>query len=244
MCTAGAGIFAGGAMAGGASVMGGSYHSNTDVSSDTELTANGRPITQECWRGWRPAGKAEYPLSLTPLPSTEEAMANLTKEDAEAVTQSIIDDTVRAMRRNAELGIYLLRIDPARGIMGGSFENRSIRNFDFNKYLRQQIGGPPEGMIDPHAHHILFKEGNRAAQKALVREGQALLRRYGIDPIFGLENLVWAPNRITGQHDIRALRNVVDQLKAVAEIGGTPEFIREILIDTLKDLGDLAAKRS
>ncbi|PNP21798.1 hypothetical protein AL471_013490 [Vibrio alginolyticus] len=52
-----------------------------------------------------------------------------------------------------------------------------------------------------------------AEQQALVTEGQILLRKYGIDPIFDHENLVWAPNRIQGQYDIYALRQVVDTLK-------------------------------
>lgn len=98
-------------------------------------------------------------------------------------------------------------------------------------------------MVDPHAHHILFKEGLGDAQKALVKEGQALLRRYGIDPIWGLENLVWAPNRIKGQHGIEVLRNVVEQLKAVEELGGDFAFIRDQLMIELKRLGKLAAIR-
>ena len=52
------------------------------------------------------------------LPSTEEVMANLTKEDAEAVTQSIIDDTVRAMRRNAETGNLSVENAPGTGYNG------------------------------------------------------------------------------------------------------------------------------
>ncbi len=98
-------------------------------------------------------------------------------------------------------------------------------------------------MIDPHAHHILFKEGNGIAQKALVQEGQALLRNYGIDPIFGLENLTWAPNRIVGQHDIKALTNVVDTLKLVEELGGTQEYLKKKLINALRELGEQAATR-
>ena len=45
--------------------------------------------------------------------------------------------------------------------------------------------------------------------------GQAILRKYGIDPVVGPENLVWAPNRIVGQHDIVALQVVVDGLKEI-----------------------------
>ncbi|WEF32876.1 AHH domain-containing protein [Pseudoduganella chitinolytica] len=111
--------------------------------------------------------------------------------------------------------------------------------FNYGAYLKNLIGGPPEGMIDPHAHHILFKQGNGSTQKALVREGQDLLRRYEIDPIYGPENLTWAPNRVQGQHGEEALRNVVDQLKQVEQFGGS----RADVVKQLERLGQLAAQR-
>jgi hypothetical protein len=117
--------------------------------------------------------------------------------------------------------------------------SQDISRVDFNKHLREIAGPPPADMVDPHAHHILFKEGNGAAQKALVKEGQDLLRRNGIDPIFGKENLVWAPNRVAGQHDIAALRNVIEQVKAVELDGGTYDDI----VDKLRKLGVIAAAR-
>ncbi|MGG4467502.1 hypothetical protein ABER68_05685 [Paenibacillus alvei] len=43
---------------------------------------------------------------------------------------------------------------------------------DFGKYLKGLIGDPPTIMIDPHAHHILFKKGLGEAQQKLVQEGQ------------------------------------------------------------------------
>ena len=203
-----------------------------------ELTAGGRSDNAGMPARMETDGQYFGTSEFDALPSSMEIMANLTKEDAEAVTQTIIDDAVRAMQ-NAETGNLSIENQSGAGYNGDSFENRSVRNFDFNRYLRQQIGAPPERMVDPHAHHILFKEGNGAAQKALVQEGQALLRRHGIDPVYGLENLVWAPNRITGQHDIRALRNVVDQLKAVGSRGG--DFYD--IVDMLIELGEVAASR-
>ena len=116
---------------------------------------------------------------------------------------------------------------------------RSIAKFDFGSYLRKMAGPSPVGMFDPHAHHILFKEGNGVAQKALVQEGQALLRRYDIDPIYGLENLTWAPNRVSAQHDVVALRNVVDSLKQVEQFGGS----RADIVTKLDELGQLVARR-
>jgi len=110
---------------------------------------------------------------------------------------------------------------------------------DFGKYLRGLIGDPPTAMIDPHAHHILFKKGLGEAQQKLVQEGQEILRKYGIDPVIGKENLVWAPNRVAGQHSITALENVVNQLKAVDAAGADLDDIIEIL----EDLGKQAASR-
>ena len=56
----------------------------------------------------------------------------------------------------------------------------AMKNIDFGKYLRNVKGEPPASMIDPHAHHILFKTGREGAQEKLVKEGQEILRKYGI----------------------------------------------------------------
>ncbi|WP_051192370.1 AHH domain-containing protein [Butyrivibrio sp. VCB2001] len=104
-----------------------------------------------------------------------------------------------------------------------------MKNIDFGDYLRTFAGDAPEGMYDPHAHHILFKNGNGEAQQALVEEGQAILREYGLDPVIGHENLVWAPNRVVGQHAYPALEKVVNSLRKVRDDGGTYEEIVEVL---------------
>ena len=72
--------------------------------------------------------------------------------------------------------------------------DEALIKIDFGKYLRGLIGDPPTAMIDPHAHHILFKKGLGQKPQELVREGQEILKKYGIEPIIGKENLVWAPN--------------------------------------------------
>ncbi|MFF2457653.1 T7SS effector LXG polymorphic toxin [Peribacillus simplex] len=115
--------------------------------------------------------------------------------------------------------------------------NEALIKIDFGKYLRGLIGGPPAAMIDPHAHHILFKKGLGQKQKELVAEGQEILKKYGIESIIGEENLVWAPNRIAGQHGIERLQHIVDKLKEVDSFGGT----REKMVDMLKLLGEEAA---
>ena len=78
-----------------------------------------------------------------------------------------------------------------------------------------------------------------AAQQELVKEGQEILRKYGIDPIVGEENLVWAPNRVVGQHDIAALEEVVNALKAVDKAGGDYDDI----VKVLNMFGQIASER-
>ncbi|MDR4904409.1 hypothetical protein S3E15_01814 [Bacillus mycoides] len=77
--------------------------------------------------------------------------------------------------------------------------NEALIKLDFGKYLRGLIDDPPTAMRNPHAHHILFKKGLGQKQKILVQEGQEILRKHGIEPIIGEENLVWAPNTVIGQ---------------------------------------------
>jgi hypothetical protein len=114
-----------------------------------------------------------------------------------------------------------------------------LLNFDFGRHLRAVIGDPPKGMLDPHAHHILFKKGLGEAQQELVEEGQRILRNVGIDPIFGAENLVWAPWRVAQQHGIESLTYVVNKLKELDSMGGDYDDFARLL----KELGELAARR-
>jgi hypothetical protein len=116
----------------------------------------------------------------------------------------------------------------------------NIDTFDFGHHLEQTLGVRiPLGMPDPHAHHILFKWGNGHDQHVLVLEGQVILREAGINPILGIENLAWAPNRVAGQHDIAALRQVVNTLRQVKNAGGDYTDFRM----ALEQLGQVAAQR-
>ncbi|NIE91283.1 hypothetical protein F3J09_10860 [Bacillus sp. Ab-1751] len=125
------------------------------------------------------------------------------------------------------------------GVKGTGKVTKDVDKIDYGAYLKKNIGDPPKDMYDPHAHHIVFKKGNGKAQKELVKEGQEILKEYDIDPILGLENLVWAPNRVKGQHGIEALRNVVDNLKKVRDAGGD----RDDILEMLNKLGDIAKRR-
>ncbi|WP_216773599.1 T7SS effector LXG polymorphic toxin [Metabacillus halosaccharovorans] len=119
------------------------------------------------------------------------------------------------------------------------FSSDDIDKIDYGAHLKKNVGEPPSDMYDPHAHHIVFKKGNGKAQKELVKEGQEILREYDIDPILGLENLVWAPNRVKGQHGYEALKYVVDNIKKVRDAGGD----RDDMVEMLEKLGDVAKRR-
>ncbi|WP_165698738.1 choice-of-anchor D domain-containing protein [Bremerella volcania] len=107
-------------------------------------------------------------------------------------------------------------------------------------YLTALKGAKPAGMYEPHAHHILFKWGNGEAQRALVKEGQKLLREVGIDPIFGKEVLYWAPNKVKGQHSKDTLELLIIDLRKAKASGGT----REDFIEVLEDHARIAAGRT
>ncbi|KWW21754.1 hypothetical protein AS888_04425 [Peribacillus simplex] len=117
--------------------------------------------------------------------------------------------------------------------------NEALIKIDFGKYLRGLIGAPPDAMVNPHAHHILFKKGLGQKQQEMVLEGQEILRSYGVDPIIGKENLVWAPNAVIGQHSLDALEEVVNRLRAVEAMDGDFDDI----VEALEDLGDIASTR-
>ncbi|MCK1992173.1 hypothetical protein GW626_17615 [Peribacillus muralis] len=132
----------------------------------------------------------------------------------------------------------LVRMAKVESEVGGRGTS-NVDQINYGSYLKKNIGNPPSDMYDPHAHHIVFKKGNGEAQKELVKEGQEILREYDIDPILGLENLVWAPNRVKGQHGIEALRNVVDNIKKVRDADGD----RDDMVEMLNKLGDIAKRR-
>jgi hypothetical protein len=88
-----------------------------------------------------------------------------------------------------------------------------LDNFDWDKYLEKVLGVPKRGRPNDHAHHILKKRGTEA-QRAIVQEGQDILREVGIDPYFGKEVLVWA-KKGGGNHSEEVLVRLVEKLRAV-----------------------------
>ncbi|MDP1562755.1 MAG: Hint domain-containing protein [Pirellulaceae bacterium] len=112
---------------------------------------------------------------------------------------------------------------------------KQLKDENFGAHLKRLLGhGPPDEMVRAHAHHILFKSGLGLGQRQLVAEGMEILIRHGIDPVYGLKNLVWAPN-IAGQHAMPALKRVLDALRN-ADRRGT-----DAVWEALRKLGEQAA---
>ena len=84
-----------------------------------ELTAGGVPDNAGMPARMATDGLEGVPSEFDALPSSMEIMANLTKEDAEAVTQTIIDDAVRAMQ-NAETGNLFIENQSGAGYNGNA----------------------------------------------------------------------------------------------------------------------------
>lgn len=85
---------------------------------------------------------------------------------------------------------------------------------------------PPIDMIRAHAHHIVFQKGPAAARK-FIEDSQRILREAGIDPKYGIENFVWAPNK---NHAIDAAKKVNDALREAVDDGKSIQ-------ETLAELG-------
>jgi hypothetical protein len=109
----------------------------------------------------------------------------------------------------------------------------SLKNFPWGKYLKSLIGPPPAWMKRPHAHHIVFKKGAKAMQPYL-KESRKILKKYRIDPLKGLENLVWAPNK---NHTVKAAKAVRDALVKADKIG-----TKSAIDKALKEMGEQFAK--
>ena len=84
-----------------------------------ELTAGGVPDNAGMLARMATDGLEGVPSEFDAPPSAREIMANLTKEDAEAITQTIIDDAVRAMQ-NAETGNLSIENQSGAGYNGGT----------------------------------------------------------------------------------------------------------------------------
>ena len=99
-----------------------------------------------------------------------------------------------------------------------------LKNFKWGQYLKSLIGAPPSWMINPHAHHIVFKQG-RGAMVKYIDKSKAILEKHGIDWLKGKENLVWAPNK---NHSAKSAKYVSDALEKADKLGGKEAVIKEL----------------
>jgi len=139
-----------------------------------------------------------------------------------------IVDVDRVEKREGKFEVYNFKVEDFHTYFVSCFAIL-VPNSDYNKIFTGYIRGSPAGMTDPHAHHILYKKGRGAAQQALAKEGQDILIKHGIDPIWEPENLTWVPNRVPGQHATKPLQDIVDQLKAVDAAGGGYDDIVKVI---------------
>ncbi|MBI2480171.1 MAG: AHH domain-containing protein, partial [Planctomycetia bacterium] len=123
---------------------------------------------------------------------------------------------------------------------------RKAGNDNFTDVIRNFPGGkdalgstyPGAEMLDPltgtmrktHGHHIVRKNGGAASVEA-----QDLLLKYDIDPFYGQQNLIFAPNR--GHTELNEAF-VLKTLKDAAADGGSHAEIQARLTNTLRKLGE------
>lgn len=94
---------------------------------------------------------------------------------------------------------------------------------------RSLFGNPPSWMDRPHGHHVAFQEGSSAASPYAAKSRE-ILEKFGIDPIRGKENLIWASN---AAHSAANAREVLSRLREAANSGGG----RDAVITALRKAG-------
>ncbi|MFA0978944.1 RHS repeat-associated core domain-containing protein, partial [Pseudomonas ficuserectae] len=105
-------------------------------------------------------------------------------------------------------------------------------NVKWGNHLRKIGGGAaPAGMRNPHAHHIVFKEGRGKLMKAYLSKSKAILEKHDIDWYKGKENLIWAPNK---GHTTANAKKVYDALEN-ADAGGLGT--RSDVVSALRKMG-------
>jgi len=107
----------------------------------------------------------------------------------------------------------------SKGALSGSWGDRA----------RVLFGDPPSWMVNPHGHYIAFQEGSGAAS-AYAAKSREILQSFGIDPIHGKENLIWARN---AGHSVANAKEVLSRLTEAAQSGGG----REAVVDALRKAG-------
>lgn len=149
------------------------------------------------------------------LKECEEVLAKeIAKAGRKAATSSTREATESMAARAARTEAQEL-FTSSSGALRGSWGDRA----------RALFGDPPSWMTNAHGHHIAFQEGGDAAG-AYAAKSREILEQYGIDPIHGKENLIWARN---AGHSVANAREVLARLTEAAQSGGGRDAIVEAL---------------
>lgn len=84
-------------------------------------------------------------------------------------------------------------------------------------------------MVNPHAHHTVFKKGRGKKMREHLDKSKEILEKHDIDWYKGKENLDWAPNKNHSTKAAKAVREALE--KADAEVG-----TREAVVDALNKM--------
>lgn len=153
---------------------------------------------------------------------------NAANSKRERVLQNVVEQRkIRSARADSGWGGYKAR---EADVVRNSSANiqKKLPRVRFTTKTIEAMGPAPKGMKNPHRHHILEVNGRPGEHRAIVREGQEILRSYDIDPLQGVENLVWAPNK---GHTLNAASDLVSELRNARDEGLDRNSIVEILMD-------------
>lgn len=78
------------------------------------------------------------------------------------------------------------------------------------KTYQEYQASKPAGAAKTHGHHIVYKKGSEGAANTASKEAKDILLYRGIDPYFGKENLVYAPNQ---GHSAAVMQYILQNLK-------------------------------
>ncbi len=111
----------------------------------------------------------------------------------------------------------------ARGLSANVAERQTTK---WSEKAAELYGRPPAGMFtNAHGHHIVFK-GAAGDAGTLANKSQEILRHFGIDPIHGNANLIWAQN---ANHSVANAQEVLRRLTAAANSGGGRQAVEDAL---------------
>lgn len=147
--------------------------------------------------------ECEEVLAKDAATAGRKAMTSSTREATESLAE-------RAARTEAQEAFKT-----SAGALKGGWGDRA----------RQLFGDPPSWMQNAHGHHIAFKEGGDVAGE-FAAKSRAILEHYGIDPIQGKENLIWAQN---AGHSVANAKEVLQRLTDAAQSGGGRDAVVEAL---------------